>query len=367
MDCPTFTDVSFSLRFLFRLSADDGPRFKRPRLESHSRENWLKFSKELWGKGLKNFLDQYVEHQLDNSGASFRMMKTHPAFQLRLKGLLVRDEWDITWDYAVKARAGGFSNFIIVGQTGIGKTLSLYYFLARCLALGLTTFFQDALDYVWLFDKSGVHSLDSKMTWVEIRDLSEDSTAWALVDSNSFVKDPAPVLFGHESPFFIVEAASPRKHRWAWVKYHGSTRYFYANPFSLEEILQGNLLQPRSSNEADLREFFINYGPSARECYTVTSPENGLKPYRLRLEQAITRMPWDDIDRVVTAEDFEAKFDDETSFLIVLIRPADDQRISCRATIITRTILRLLWKAHRRALSFVLRDSRNECRCGVAI
>ncbi|KAF8224752.1 hypothetical protein L208DRAFT_470595 [Tricholoma matsutake] len=58
-------------------------------------------------------------------------------------------------------------------------------------------------------------------------------------------------------------------------------------------------------------------------------------------------MPWDDIDRVVTAEDFEAKFDDETSFLIVLIRPADDQRISCRATIITRTILRLLWKAHR--------------------
>jgi len=56
-------------------------------------------------------------------------------------------------------------------------------------------------------------------------------------------------------------------------------------------------------------------------------------------------MSWDDIDRVVSEEVFEPKFDDETSFLI---RPADDdQRISCRATIITRTILRLLWKAHR--------------------
>ena len=62
----------------------------------------------------------------------------------------------------------------------------------------------------------------------------------------------------------------------------------------------------------------------------------------------MTRMSWDDMDHVVSEEDFEAKFDDATSFLIVLIRPADDdQRIACRATIVTRTVLRLLWKAHR--------------------
>ena len=53
------------------------------------------------------------------------MTKTHQAFKLRLKGLLVRDEWDITWDCAVKPCAGCFSNFIIVGQTGIG----LHHFL----------------------------------------------------------------------------------------------------------------------------------------------------------------------------------------------------------------------------------------------
>jgi len=91
-------------------------------------ESWLEFSNELWGKGLKNFLHQYVEHQPDNSGASFRIMKTHRAFNLGLKGLLVRDEWDITWDFAVKARAGGFSNFIIVGQTGIGVHHFLHIF-----------------------------------------------------------------------------------------------------------------------------------------------------------------------------------------------------------------------------------------------
>lgn len=57
-------------------------------------------------------------------------------------------------------------------------------------------------------------------------------------------------------------------------------------------------------------------------------------------------MSWDEIDRVVTEADFIAKFDD-TSYLVVLVRPADDARLKCHAAIITRTILRLLWKAHR--------------------
>jgi hypothetical protein len=58
-------------------------------------------------------------------------------------------------------------------------------------------------------------------------------------------------------------------------------------------------------------------------------------------------MSWDDIDHVVSEEDSEAKFDDATSSLM-LIRPAgDDQRIACHATIVTRMVLCLLWKAHR--------------------
>jgi hypothetical protein len=58
-------------------------------------------------------------------------------------------------------------------------------------------------------------------------------------------------------------------------------------------------------------------------------------------------MSWDEIDRVVTEADFIAKFDDDTSYLVVLVRPADDARLKYHATIITRTILRLLWQAHQ--------------------
>jgi hypothetical protein len=92
-------------------------------------ENWLEFFNQLWGKGLEHFQGQYVSSQTDDSGASFRIMKVHRAFNLGLGGLLVREEWDITWDWAGKECAGGISNFIIVGQTGIGVHHFLHVFL----------------------------------------------------------------------------------------------------------------------------------------------------------------------------------------------------------------------------------------------
>jgi len=83
-------------------------------------ENWLEFYNDLWGKGLKHFQDQYIVHQLDKNGVSFRTMKNHRALNLSVKGLLVRDEWNVTWDWAENACNKGVRNFIIVGPPGIG-------------------------------------------------------------------------------------------------------------------------------------------------------------------------------------------------------------------------------------------------------
>jgi hypothetical protein len=95
------------------------------------------------------------------------------------------------------------------------------------------------LTHVWLFDKSGVRLIDPQMMWENIPGLSARDSHWALVDSNRVIRDPASVLYMHHSPFFIVQAASPRYERWGWVKYHGPHQLFYAEPFSLDEILQG--------------------------------------------------------------------------------------------------------------------------------
>ena len=67
-------------------------------------ENW-KFSISFGGKGLKHFEDPYVERpsfEKVTHCATFRIMEVHQAFDLGLKGVLVRDEWDITWKQAEK-------------------------------------------------------------------------------------------------------------------------------------------------------------------------------------------------------------------------------------------------------------------------
>ena len=168
----------------------------------------------------------------------FKQWRIPQVFNLSLKGLLIRDEWNVTWDCAENACNQGVRNFIIVGWSdghryapfssyflsalrwyyASGKTLSFYYILAMRLALGLTTFFQHTSDYVLLFDKSGVYHLASNLPWDAIQDLPTDHIAWVLVDSNMSVQNPAGLLFELSSPLFIMEASSPRRYRWGWVK-----------------------------------------------------------------------------------------------------------------------------------------------------
>lgn len=122
-----------------------------------------------------------------------------------------------------------------------GKTLSLYYFLARRVALGLATFFQTEPDIVWFFHEEGVSLIDPGMYWRDVDGVDGCSnTTWALVDSNRSMNSPASVLCRRNAPFFIVEAASPRKGRWDWTKDRGySMVMFYTKVFSLQEMLQG--------------------------------------------------------------------------------------------------------------------------------
>jgi len=71
-------------------------------------------------------------------------------------------------------------------------------------------------------------------------------------------------------------------------------------------------------------------------------------------------MSWHEIDRIIT-KDFIAKFD--KPYNVVLIRPADDKRSKCQATIITRTVLQLLLEAHQEEL----KRKSIELFCGVGI
>ena len=82
------------------------------------------FTNREMGRILQSALGERIE--TDDSSASFRIMKVHQAFNLRLNGLL---EWVMTWGWAKKGCDGGVDNFIIIGQTGIGVHCFLHVFL----------------------------------------------------------------------------------------------------------------------------------------------------------------------------------------------------------------------------------------------
>jgi hypothetical protein len=235
---------------------------------------------------------------------------------------LVRDEWDLSYVRAAEACESGMNNFIIIGHPGVGanhisvfslgkltahvegKTLSLYYILSIRLATSMATFFQKEPDEVWYFDERGIRRIPHNTNWADIPGIDRSQAPWALVDSNFFVTHPAPVLCSNESPFFIVEAASPRERRWTWSKYHGNTLFFYTHPFSLIEMFQGtcmslssrklsptlhegNSLQLEPVEQNRLRDFFYKYGPSARSCYNATASDYAHEMYVQKVDQAV--------------------------------------------------------------------------------
>jgi len=108
------------------------------------------------------------------------------------------------------------------------------------MALGLPTALQINPDGALLFHKGGVeefgHINDAgpyMSLWSEDKSLHD--RIWVLVDSNKQLQKPSPVFV--DSPFFVVEAASPRPERQEWVR-SLRNKCFFMRPWSFSEVLQ---------------------------------------------------------------------------------------------------------------------------------
>ena len=105
------------------------------------------------------------------------------------------------------------------------------------------------------------------------------------------------------------------------------------------------MLQKNPVREADICYFFVRYGPSARNCYEACSSKETMVAFEAKLKQTIGNMGWGSIDRVLNATNFIPQTDVD-SHLIVLIEPADDQRLKVKVNVISRAVMRLLWQQH---------------------
>ncbi|KDQ17693.1 hypothetical protein BOTBODRAFT_646798 [Botryobasidium botryosum FD-172 SS1] len=120
--------------------------------------------------------------------------------------ILIREEYETVFQYlcSVSQEVPNCHGVTITGQSGIGKSLCLYYLLVRRPLQGLPVAFQVDSKYVLLFLESGTYVIPNTGTL----DLLPDRI-WALVDSTArpLVK-PADFLSSPSSPFFLIQAAS---------------------------------------------------------------------------------------------------------------------------------------------------------------
>ena len=84
-------------------------------------------------------------------------------------------------------------------------------------------------------------------------------------------------------------------------------------------LLEGNTLQPVPATEADLRDFYVQHGTSARDSYAAHASPKGPALHVAKLEQAVHKMAWAALDTVMSAEDFIPDWESKTSYHVVLI------------------------------------------------
>jgi len=125
----------------------------------------------------------------------------------------------------------------------------LLWLLMRRLALRLPTALQLSASYAILFHERGVSRfpLDS-LDYDDYRGLmlppdAHPGQIWALIDSNPTLPKPADI-FMHNSPFFVVNAASPTSGNLGWLE---KARYekLSMNPWSLASTVLQCLRSPQ--------------------------------------------------------------------------------------------------------------------------
>jgi len=184
--------------------------------------------------------------------------------------------------------------------------------------------------------------------------LPMDRRIWALVDSSPVLPKPAPI-FQDESPFFVVNAASPRSEYLDWLNKVGPRR-FYMSPWSISEVLQAYVdlvsVGFKSAHVFCSRQFFSN-NPTERQLKKFyddfsTSPGDLAEfschsdEYSVTLERTINKMEPGQLRQAIQnpgSLDF--------SHLIVTIWPVPPGQFSFEVQFASKHIIaRLLWAKH---------------------
>ena len=103
-----------------------------------------------------------------------------------------------------------------MSSIGVGKTVLLYVLLVLRLQARLPTIYQSRDTHLYYFADDGVYLINLTPSPIATNFKSQfHKSTWCLIDLNQSL-DTVPV-FIQDLALFIVQASSPRPHRYAWI------------------------------------------------------------------------------------------------------------------------------------------------------
>ena len=203
--------------------------------------SWEAFRRSVWEKGLASFEteepvergDDPVSEQVPNMRSVVKISLTMPTdWDLGIKRILVRSEHEEVKRVALSSNASTMDAFLVTGQPGI----SLVSITPSPTEPNL---WPGKSEYAVLFYEratAGFKHLDDAFPCMKL-DFPPRSLGriWALANSHSLLRDPAPILTSY-LPFFTIESVPSCQQRRKWAGKVASD-WFHMKTWSSSEVL----------------------------------------------------------------------------------------------------------------------------------
>ncbi|THU93911.1 hypothetical protein K435DRAFT_180759 [Dendrothele bispora CBS 962.96] len=239
-----------------------------------------------------------------------------------------------------------FRVFQILGQPGIGKSMSLYVILAQRLMAQKPTFFQNKPGVVVFFCSTGAYEVrvTEEPDWGE--KLTEEELF--LFDSNETVLQPA--VFWRFFPVPIVEAVFPRPQSTYWAR-KMTVKEWYMRPMSLNEFLVASRFQSQEIDKTRLALFYTKYGPNARQAYHQCRHPDGLEEH---MQGIRFKLPSEKLSSMIT--EYSSHLNPNSVSHFIKLVTAGPTRDSYRSGFISRDVFQLVREQYEKDKNHRLED-----------
>ncbi|THU97509.1 hypothetical protein K435DRAFT_838584 [Dendrothele bispora CBS 962.96] len=226
----------------------------------------------------------------------------------------------------------------VIGQPGIGKSLLLYFILAKRLLQSKATFLHSAPGVAFYFCSDGVYRFKPPM--------STDQWQYELTEKDVMLFDSGrelPTPEGHwvHTPIRIIESASPRQNRLDWISKLPTPHYrWFMRPMSSKEFLLAATLQKSPPNPEMLRMFYRDFGPNAREAYLACINDRKYAQYTEMVKSKIKSISSDQLRNTFYSAD-GLHYDNNITHSVFLVT-AGPRRYEHRTGFVSRHIYKLI-------------------------